>query len=100
MRVTLLQLRGTKERKPFSNQNMEGTVKSLMRTSKIFCPCQPLREPDVVKIHDFYEKLVSSVQSLETLGKLKKVNGYVRATLDKLEAIRGDLVRTDDKWQK
>ena len=37
---------------------------------------------------------------LETLGKLKEVNGYVRATIDKLEGIRGDLVRTDDNWQE
>ncbi len=83
--------------KPFSNQNMEETVKSFMRTSKIFYPCYPtIKGANVVKIHDFYEKLVSSVQSLETLGKLKEVNGYIRATLDKLEAIRGDLVQTDD----
>ena len=27
------------------------------------------------KIHDFYQKLMSNVQSLETLGKLKDVNG-------------------------
>ena len=27
------------------------------------------------------------------------MNGYVRSTLDKLEGIRGDLVRTDDGWQ-
>ena len=51
------------------------------------------------KVHSFYEKLVSNVQSLQTLGKLKDVNGYVRSTLDKLEGIRGDLVRTDDEWQ-
>lgn len=58
------------------------------------CGTQPL------KIYEFYEKLVTSVQSLETLGKLKEVNGYVRATIDKLEGIRGDLVRTDDNWQE
>ena len=28
-----------------------------------------IKGTDVVKIHDFYKKLVSSVQSLETLGK-------------------------------
>ena len=38
------------------------------------------------------------VQSLETLGKIGEVNGYVRATIDKLEGIRGDLVRIDDDW--
>ncbi len=52
------------------------------------------------KIHEFYETLVTSVQSLETLGKLTQVSGYVRMTLDKLEGIRSNLVRTDDSWQE
>ena len=52
------------------------------------------------KIHDFYTKLLFNVQSLETLGKLREVNGYVRMCLDKLEGIRGDLVRTDDDWRQ
>ena len=43
-------------------------------------------------------KLLFNVQSLETLGKLRQVNGYVRMCLEKLEGIRGDLVRTDDDW--
>ena len=51
------------------------------------------------KIHEFYAKLSSSVQALEALGKLKTVSGYTRLTLDKLEGIRADLVRTDDDWQ-
>ena len=52
------------------------------------------------KIHEFYNQLLSNVQSLETLGKLREVNGYVRMCLDKLEGIRGDLVRTDDDWRQ
>ena len=52
------------------------------------------------KIHDFYEKLLSNVQALETLGKLREISGYVRMTIDKLEGIRGDLVGTDDDWQE
>ena len=52
------------------------------------------------KIHDFYEKLLWNAQSLETLGKLKEIAGYVRMTIDKLEGIRGDLVRTDYSWQE
>ena len=36
-----------------------------------------IKGADVVKIDDFYEKLIFSVQWLETLGKLKEVNGYV-----------------------
>jgi len=41
-----------------------------------------------------------NVQALETLRKLKEVNGYARTSLDKLEGIRGDLVRTDDDWRE
>ena len=43
------------------------------------------------QIHEFYEKLVVSVQDLETIGKLKEFIGYVRLTLDKLPGIRADL---------
>ena len=52
------------------------------------------------KIHEFYEKLVTNVQALDTMGKLREMNGYVRMTLDKLIGIRADLVRTDDNWQE
>ena len=55
---------------------------------------------NTTKIHQFYEKLSFNVQALETLGKLGEVNGYVRMSIDKLEGIRGDLVRTDDNWQE
>ena len=41
-----------------------------------------------------------SVQALVTMNKLKKINGYVRLTLDKLPGIRADLVRLDDNWQE
>ena len=30
-----------------------------------------------VKIHEFYEQLVTNVQSLDTMGRLKEINGYV-----------------------
>lgn len=52
------------------------------------------------KIMNFYETLLPNLQALETMGKIREVNGYVRMTLDKLEGIRGDLVRTDDNWQE
>ena len=52
------------------------------------------------KILDCYKKLCSNVLSLETMGKLGEVNGYVWMALNKLEGIRGDLVRTDDQWQE
>ena len=52
------------------------------------------------RIHQFYEALSFTVQALETLGKLKEVNGYVRMSINKLPGIRGDWVRTDDNWQE
>ena len=51
-------------------------------------------------IHYFYEKLVTSVQSLESMGKLQNINGFVRHTLDTLSRIRSELVRFDDDWQE
>ena len=52
------------------------------------------------KIHDFYEKLSYCVQSLEILKQLDAINGTVSMVLDKLPAIRGDLVRSDSSWEK
>ena len=54
---------------------------------------------DVKTIHDFYEKLLTHVQALDTMGKLNEIKGYVRMTLDKLPDIRADLVRTSEDWQ-
>ena len=51
-------------------------------------------------IHNFYEKLVTHIQALETMGKLTEINGYVRMILDRLPGIRSDLVRMDDDWQE
>ena len=51
------------------------------------------------KIHEFYMKLLPSVQALESMGKLREISGYTRSTLDKLEGIRADIVRLDDEWQ-
>ena len=52
------------------------------------------------RIHEFYEKLSSNIQALDTMGKLREINGYVRVTLDKLPGIIADLVRLDDDWQE
>ena len=51
-------------------------------------------------ITDFYEKLSLTVQALETIKKVGEINIYARITLDKLPGIRGDLVPSDDNWQK
>ena len=54
---------------------------------------------DIKKIHHFSDQIVYCVQSLETMGKLEQVNGYVSMILDKLPGIRGDLVRTNEEWE-
>jgi hypothetical protein len=46
---------------------------------------------DAKKINRFFETLVANTQTLETMGKLKEVKGFVRSTLDKLPGIRADL---------
>ena len=51
-------------------------------------------------IHEFYSKLVTHVQALETMGKLILIYGYVRTVLDRLPGIRSDIVRNDDNWQE
>ena len=51
------------------------------------------------KIFEFYEVLVSSVQTLESLGKLHEIKAYVRITLDKLVNLRSQLVQFDDNWR-
>ena len=62
-------------------------------------PIPHINNSNPYKTHEFSEKLLNSVQDLETMGKLKEINGYVRITLDKLQRIRADLVRTDDDWE-
>ena len=51
------------------------------------------------KIYEFYECLVCSVQTLDSLGKLNDIKGYVRVTLDKLPQLRSQLVQFDDNWK-
>ena len=53
---------------------------------------------NVPKILKFYKKLLINVRSLETMGKLNQINGYVQITLDKLQPIRADLVLLDTSW--
>ena len=51
-------------------------------------------------INEFYDKLVTNIQTLESMGKKKGIRGYVRPTLDKLPGIKSDLVRLDYNWQE
>ena len=50
------------------------------------------------RINEFYEKMVTNIQTVESMGKEKDIRGYVRLTLDKLLDIRADLVRLENKW--
>ena len=51
------------------------------------------------KVHDFYKTLSHNVQSLQTLGKIERVNGNTRAVLEKLKGIKADLVPGEEGWQ-
>ena len=51
------------------------------------------------KVHEFYKTLSYNVQSLETLGKIERVNGTTRSVLEKLKGIKADLVRGEHEWQ-
>ena len=55
---------------------------------------------DPVEINNFYKTLLFNVQSLETLGKLERVNGMTQSVLDKLSGIKSDLVKGQASWQE
>ena len=52
------------------------------------------------KINEFYKKLVTNIQTLESMGKDKDIRGYVGFTLHKLPCLRADLVRMDNNWKE
>ena len=54
-----------------------------------------VHDSNPIRIYEFYKKLLMHVQSLETIRKLKTIEGYLRNTLDKLPEIRSALVRLD-----
>ena len=66
---------------------------------KLIMNLPAINEINIEKIHKFNNQLTHAVQALQMLKKLEMVNGYVSMTLDKLQAIRGDLVRTDPNWE-
>ena len=70
-----------------------------MLTSGALYDCQ-LSGTNPTKINEFYKKLVSNIQTLESMGKDKDIRGYVRLTLDKLPCLRADLVRMDNNWKE
>lgn len=52
------------------------------------------------KINEFYKKLYTHMQVLDTMGKLREIKDYVRLTLDRLPDIKSNLVKlkANDKW--
>ena len=52
-----------------------------------------LTSSDPKRVNAFYKTLLYNVKSLETLGKLERVNGMARSVLDKLKGIQADLGR-------
>ena len=58
-----------------------------------------IRERDVTKIHDFYEKLLFNVESLQTLKKLNEIDAAARFTFDKLEVMKNELALIDENWR-
>ena len=83
------------EPKTFGNQNMVRAAKWLTHIYRNLLTTVNGTNPKF--IHEFYSKLVTHVQALETMGKLNMINGYVRTVLDRLPGIRSDIVRHDDK---
>ena len=59
-----------------------------------------ITETNPTRINEFYEKLVTTIQTLECMGKKKDIRGYAGLTLATLPGIRSDLVRLDDNWQE
>ena len=49
--------------------------------------------------YDFFEKLAFSIQALDTMNKIKDINGNIRIILDKLPDVLKDLVKLDNDWQ-
>ena len=59
---------------------------------------QSAHNTNTTRIHDFYKRLTTSINLLDTVGEVKDINGYVRTSLDKLSRIRFDLeIMNDDE---
>ena len=58
-----------------------------------------VHDSNLIRIYELYEKLLTHVLSLEKMGKLNTIEGYVRSPLDELPQSLSDLVRLDGVWQ-
>ena len=59
-----------------------------------------ITETNPTRINEFYEKLVTTIQTLECMGKKKDIREHAGFTVATLPGIRSDLVRLDDNWQE
>ena len=68
-----------------------------------------VKEIDVKKIHEFYETLLNtvwirscstSIQSIQTLQSLNKLDAAVRFTFDKLEVMKNELAMINENWSE
>ena len=57
-----------------------------------------IKERNVEGIHEFYETLLFNVESLRTMGELKKLDAAVRFTFDKLQVIKMELTMVNENW--
>lgn len=55
---------------------------------------------NIVNFGDFYEKVVTHVQALETIRKLQEISILVCLLTNKLAEINVELVINDDNWQE
>ena len=55
---------------------------------------------NALKVRKFYEKLMTQVQSLETMKKLQEINVIVQLLIDKLHETRAELVVNDGNCQE
>ena len=55
---------------------------------------------NIVNFGDYYEKVVTHVQALETIRKLQEISILVCLLTNKLAEINVELVINDDNWQE
>ena len=51
-------------------------------------------------VHDFYNKLARTVQTLKTMNKLQTAQSFVYSLMDKLGPVREILTQNDDGWEE
>ena len=95
---------------PFSPEGYERAKNILKanygKTSEIFnayveniLALPSISGTNAVKIHDFHQKLLYNVQTLEMLRKISECLALVQGVLNKLLGIKAELVQRKPNWQ-